>query len=108
LLLVNQGFADMLLIGTQARPRLFDLHIVRPDPLYRRVIEIPGRIDAAGNEIEPLDEAAASTALHEAAAQGLRACAIALMHAWTFPAHEQRLAALARAAASPRFPPAIR
>jgi 5-oxoprolinase (ATP-hydrolysing) len=98
LLLVNQGFADMLLIGTQARPRLFDLHIVRPDPLYRRVCEISGRIDAAGNEIEPLDEAAASTALHEAAAQGLRACAIALMHAWTFPAHEQRLAALARAA----------
>ncbi len=59
LLLVNQGFADMLLIGTQARPRLFDLHIVRPDPLYRHVVEIPGRIDAAGNEIEPLDEAPA-------------------------------------------------
>jgi 5-oxoprolinase (ATP-hydrolysing) len=98
LLLVNQGFADMLRIGTQARPRLFDLHIVRPAPLYQEVHEIAGRIGADGTEITPLDEEAARAVLQAAAARGLRACAIALMHAWKFPAHEQRLAALARKA----------
>ncbi len=98
LLLVNQGFADMLRIGTQARPRLFDLHIVRPLPLYQEVYEIPGRIGADGAEITPLDEDAACAVLRAAATRGLRACAIALMHAWKFPAHEQRLADLAREA----------
>jgi 5-oxoprolinase (ATP-hydrolysing) len=98
LLLVNQGFADMLRIGNQARPRLFDLHIVRPAPLYQEVHEIPGRIGADGTEITPLDEDAARAVLQAAAGRGLRACAIALMHAWKFPAHEQRLAELARAA----------
>jgi len=96
LLLVNEGLADMLRIGTQARPRLFDLHIVRPEPLYEIVAEIPGRLAADGSEVTPLDEAAARAALRGAVSQGVRACAIALMHAWAFPAHEQRLAVLAR------------
>ena len=98
LLLVNRGFADALRIGNQTRPRLFDLAITLPGLLYERVAEIPGRIGADGAEVEPLDEAAASAALAEARAAGIAACAIVLMHAWAFPAHEQRLAALARAA----------
>jgi 5-oxoprolinase (ATP-hydrolysing) len=98
LLLVNRGFADALRIGTQARPRLFDLHVVLPSMLYERVEEVPGRIDADGAEIEPLDEAEAAAALARARADGIGAVAIALMHAWKFPAHERRLAALARAA----------
>ena len=95
LLLINRGFGDALRIGNQARPRLFDLAIERPPPLYERVMEVAGRVDANGNEREPLDEEAAVAALQEAASAGLRACAIALMHGWRFPAHEQRLAALA-------------
>jgi 5-oxoprolinase (ATP-hydrolysing) len=98
LLLVNRGFADMLRIGTQARPRLFDLAITLPTMLYERVAEIGGRVAAGGEEIEPLDEAAAAEALAAARADGIAAVAIVLMHAWKFPAHEQRLAALARAA----------
>ena len=95
LLLVNPGFADALRIGNQARPRLFDLDIRLPDQLYDEVAEIPGRIGADGTEWAPLDEAAARTVLAEAADRGIRACAIALMHAWKYPAHEQRLAELA-------------
>src|SRR5579862_5702924 len=98
LLIVNRGFADALRIGNQARPRLFDLAITLPTMLYERVAEIGGRVDVHGAEIEPLDEAAARTVFEEAFAAGIRACAIVLMHAWKYPAHEQRLAELAREA----------
>ena len=96
LLLVNRGFADSLRIGNQARPRLFDLAITLPSMLYETVVEIPGRVDVDGTEIEPLDEHAAHTALATARAGGISACAIVLMHAWKHPGHEQRLAAIAR------------
>jgi 5-oxoprolinase (ATP-hydrolysing) len=98
LLLVNKGFADVLRIGTQARPRLFDLAITLPTMLYDRVAEIGGRIGADGEEVEPLDEAAAEAALAAARADGISAVAIVLMHAWKFPAHEKQLGDLARAA----------
>jgi 5-oxoprolinase (ATP-hydrolysing) len=98
LLLVNRGFADMLRIGNQARPRLFDLHVRLPELLHRRVAEIGGRVAVDGAEIEPLDEAAAREALRAAHAEGIRAVAIVLMHAWAHPAHELRLGELAREA----------
>jgi 5-oxoprolinase (ATP-hydrolysing) len=96
LLVVNRGFADALRIGNQARPRLFDLAIRLPTMVYERVIEVAGRVGANGTEVEPLDEPSARAALADAHAAGITGCAIVLMHAWKFPAHEQRLAALAR------------
>ncbi|MCO6419397.1 hydantoinase B/oxoprolinase family protein [Siccirubricoccus sp. KC 17139] len=98
LLLVNRGFADMLRIGNQARPRLFDLNVKLPDLLHERVAEIGGRVAVDGAELEPLDEAAAKAALAAAHADGIRAVAIVLMHAWAHPAHELRLGELAREA----------
>jgi 5-oxoprolinase (ATP-hydrolysing) len=97
-LLVNRGFADLLRIGTQARPRTFDLDIRLPSPLYERVIEITGRVAADGSEIEALDAEAARVALEGARADGMEACAIALIHAWQFSEHERRLCAIARSA----------
>jgi len=102
LLVVNRGFADALRIGNQARPRLFDLKITLPSLLYQEVIEVSGRVGADGEEIEPLDEAAAFAALQAARARGLTACAIVLMHAWKYPEHERRLAELARRAGFPQ------
>jgi 5-oxoprolinase (ATP-hydrolysing) len=98
LLLVNRGFADLLLIGNQTRPRLFDLRIARPTPLYEQVVEVGGRVGVDGEEIERLNEAGARAALEAAFAGGLRACAIVLLHAWKHPAHEVRLGELARGA----------
>ncbi|MGI4940093.1 MAG: hydantoinase B/oxoprolinase family protein [Janthinobacterium lividum] len=98
LLVVNQGFADLLRIGNQARPRLFDLDVRLPSLLHERVAEVPGRVAVDGTEVEPLDEAAAAAAFQAAYADGIRACAIALIHAWQHPAMETRLAELARAA----------
>ncbi len=98
LLLVNKGFRDALRIGNQARPRLFDLAITLPSMLYEQVEEIPGRVGVDGTEIEPLDEDAALAVLTQARAKGIEACAIVLMHAWKYPDHEKRLAALAQKA----------
>ena len=95
LLLVPQGFADMLRIGNQARPRLFDLNVKLPELLHERVAEIGGRVTVDGTEIAPLDEAAARLALRAAHADGIRAVAVVLMHAWAHPAHELRLGAIA-------------
>jgi len=96
LLVVNRGFADTLRIGWQTRPRLFDLAITLPSMLYERVVEIPGRLMVDGSEREPLDLEATRALLAEAHADGLRAVAIVLMHAWKNPAHEQAVAAVAR------------
>src|SRR5690625_2144649 len=95
LLLTNEGFADALRIGYQDRPRLFDRHIVLPELLYERVVEIPGRLSAEGEELAPLDLDAARQALQQAWQDGLRACAIVFMHAYRYPQHEQAVAALA-------------
>jgi 5-oxoprolinase (ATP-hydrolysing) len=97
LLAITRGFGDALRIGTQERPAIFARHIVLPEPLYAGVIEIAERVDAAGEVLVPLDEAAARAALQAAFDGGLRSVAIVLMHGWRFTAHEAALARIARA-----------
>jgi 5-oxoprolinase (ATP-hydrolysing) len=92
---VTKGFADALAIGWQARPDIFARRIVKPAPLPERVIEIVERIGADGTVLVPLDEARARADLAAARADGFEAIAIACLHAWAWPAHEERLAALA-------------
>ncbi len=96
-LAITRGFADALRIGYQNRPKLFARHIVLPEMLFERVIEIDERLDAHGGVLTPLDETAARAALEEAFAAGIRGIAIVLLHGYRHPGHEQRLAALARA-----------
>jgi len=98
LLLTNRGFADILRIGNQARPRLFDLDIKLPSMLYAQVAEIAGRVAVDGTRIEPLDEVAAREIFANARQAGLKAVAVALIHAWKYPADEIRLGELAREA----------
>lgn len=97
-LAITRGFGDALRIGTQERPALFVRRIDLPQPPHDRVIEIAERVMADGTVLTPLDEAAASAAFAEAVAAGFRAIAIVLMHGYRYPAHEARLADLARAA----------
>ena len=98
LLAITRGFGDALLIGTQERPELFARAIRRPAPLYAAVAEIDERVGADGTVHRPLDEDAARVAFAAARAQGLNAVAIVLMHGYRYPAHEARLAELAREA----------
>ncbi|WP_306114759.1 MULTISPECIES: hydantoinase B/oxoprolinase family protein [unclassified Roseovarius] len=95
LLLITKGFRDLLLIGYQTRPRLFDLEIKRPDLLYEDVAELDERLDADGAVVTPLDEDAARATLQAAYDKGIRAVAIAGLHAYLNPAHEQRVAEMA-------------
>jgi 5-oxoprolinase (ATP-hydrolysing) len=96
LFLVTRGFADLLVIGDQTRPDIFALDIHRPDPLYHRAVEVDERLDARGEIITPLAEADVRAALEAARADGIEAVAIALMHAYSNPAHEQMIEAMAR------------
>lgn len=96
LLVTTRGFRDALRIAYQNRPRLFDRHIVLPEMLYARVIEAHERVGADGTVITPLDEAALRRDLQQAFAAGLRAAAIVFLHGWTFTAHEQAAARIAR------------
>jgi 5-oxoprolinase (ATP-hydrolysing) len=95
-LITTRGFADVLRIGTQARPEIFARHIVLPSMLYSAVIEVTERVAADGELLKPLDVRAARSAFDELRAQGFDSVAIVLMHGWAFPAHEQVLAGLAR------------
>ncbi|MGD9814541.1 MAG: hydantoinase B/oxoprolinase family protein [Hyphomonadaceae bacterium] len=95
-LVVTEGFADALEIGSQARPDIFARHIVKPDLLHSRVIEVHERMTAEGEVMTPLDETHARAALEAAFGDGYRAAAIACLHGWAYPAHEQRLAEIAR------------
>jgi 5-oxoprolinase (ATP-hydrolysing) len=95
-LVITRGFGDALRIGYQHRPKLFVRRIDLPSMLYEKVIEVPERIGARGETIEPLDEAAAGQALRAAYDGGIRAVAIVLMHGYRFAQHEQALARIAR------------
>jgi N-methylhydantoinase A len=86
----NHGFRDLLLIGRQDRPSLFDIDVVRVPPLVPRELSygIVGRLDAGGREIMPLDEAQLVEAAVDMRARNVEAVAVAFLHAYANPAHE--------------------
>ena len=96
LLVITRGFRDALRIGTQARPRLFDRHIVLPEMLYERVIEALERVGAHGETIEALDAPKLRAAMQLAYDDGLRACAIVFLHAYRYVHHEVAAESMAR------------
>jgi 5-oxoprolinase (ATP-hydrolysing) len=95
-LAITRGFADALRIGTQARPDIFARHIVLPEQLPAKVIEIDERVSVDGSVLRPLDDDAARAAFADLRADGFDALAIVLMHGWQHRDHEARLAAIAR------------
>ena len=85
-LVTTAGFGDVIEIGRQDRPSLYDPFRDRPEPLVPRDwrLEVGGRLDAGGNEVEPLDvEAIPETP------QGVEAVAVCLLHADLDPGHEE-------------------
>ncbi|MFI0215991.1 hydantoinase B/oxoprolinase family protein [Streptomyces lydicus] len=97
-LLITEGFRDALRIAYQNRPRIFDRHIVLPEALYDRVIEVPERIGAHGEPVRPLDPDRVRAALLRARADGLRSAAVVLLHGYRHADHERAVAELARRA----------
>src|SRR5919109_1679664 len=96
LLMITKGFRDALKIGYQARPKIFARHIVKPEMIYERVVEVDERVRADGTVEKEPDLAPLRTELSAARAGGINAVAIVFMHAYRYAEHEQRVAALAR------------
>jgi len=91
-LLINRGFADLLSIGDLHRPDLFALAIQRPNPLRVRVLEVEGRLDAEGFELEALRWGEdLQQLLLQAQADGYSSCAVALLHSTRNPSQELQL-----------------
>ena len=95
LLLITKGFGDLLRIGYQNRPLLFDLNINLPELLYDRVVEVTERLDSNGNILKHIDEKEVRKALKKAKIDGINSVAIAFMHSYINPSHEDKIAKIA-------------
>ena len=95
-LLITRGFGDALKIGYQARPKIFAREIILPESLYEQVIEVDERIRADGTILEPLDIESTRIKLQSSYSQGIKSCAIVLMHGYRFYKHEQQVAKIAQ------------
>ncbi|MBO0811084.1 MAG: hydantoinase B/oxoprolinase family protein [Microlunatus sp.] len=94
-LVITQGFRDALRIAYQNRPRIFDRHIVLPEPLYRRVIESTGRVTATGEVLAEPDLDRLAEELQSAKDDGITTVAIACLHGHLFGDQERRIADVA-------------
>lgn len=123
-LVITKGFRDILEIGNQARPHIFDLSVRRMGKLYEAVVEVDERVTIEGFAEEPEPKAAVdvnsdpclTTGLSGEAvrilktpdydqvrrdfadlwSQGYRSVAIAVMHSYTFQDHELGIAKIAQ------------
>ena len=103
-LITTKGFRDVLEIGRQVRPHLYDYSVTKPPPLVAREhrIEINERLNALGEVLVPLDEAELEAAVSKLKAAGVQSVAVCFLHAYRNPAHENQ----ARAAITRWFPEA--
>ena len=113
-LIITKGFRDLLEIGTQARPNIFDLEIKKPENVYEEIYEVDERVilkrsnsavkdvdlfkdavEVESNTNEKLlvlkkpDLGEVETALKQIHEKGIDSVAIVLMHSYMYPAHEQ-------------------
>ncbi len=112
-LLITKGFADVLQIGNQDRPHLFDLSIKKPELLYQEVVEVDERLrllkadevveeavleGVTGERFAVLakpDPALLVPQLKALLEQGIKSLAVVFMHAYACPHHEQAVGRLA-------------
>ena len=119
-LVTTRGFKDLLAIGNQARPNIFDLAIEKPGALYETVVEVDERVRVLPSEVfpetylendprvtkntatgeralveTPLDVDALRPRLRALREDGVEALAVVLLHSYVFPDHEKKIGALA-------------
>ncbi|KAI9112806.1 hypothetical protein K1719_016123 [Acacia pycnantha] len=113
---VTQGFRDLLQIGNQARPNIFDITVSRPSNLYEEIVEVEERVQLGQDEgvehqdssslvkgisgelvriVKPLNEEALKPVLKRLLDKGICCLAVVLIHSYTFPQHEQQVEKLA-------------
>ena len=96
--ITTEGFRDMLEIGRQVRPTLYDIHFEKPPPLVPRNLcfEVKERLDARGRVLEPLDEARVHEIARTLAENDVVSVAVCLLHGYLNPVHEQCIGELLR------------
>ncbi len=92
-LFVTRGFADLLAIGNQQRPDLFAVAVEKPPPLYAEVVEVGERLAADGAVLAPLETASLERPVAALLGRGIASAAVALLHSYRNPGHEEALAA---------------
>ncbi|MBC8219501.1 MAG: 5-oxoprolinase, partial [Proteobacteria bacterium] len=117
-LVTTKGFCDLLQIGNQSRPKIFDLEISKLDLLYEEVVEVDERVrivredeknsqdsrleiveGTTGEEFAVLakpDLAVVRQELNAVFEKGIRAVAVVFLHAYAFPEHERQIGVIAR------------
>ncbi|CAK4080949.1 unnamed protein product [Aphanomyces euteiches] len=111
-LVITKGFRDLLFIGNQSRPKIFDLEITTPDMLYEEVVEVDERVqlvhdnDRKSDDIRGIsgdyvrvlvapDASRLREQLKAIRAKGIKSMAVVLTHSYTFTKHEQLIGSLA-------------
>ncbi len=92
-LLTNEGFRDLIEIGRQRRPELYDLRTRRPPPLIERKdrFTVRCRIAADGTELVPMDEKEGAAAAAKILKGGYDSVAVAFLNSYANPKHEEAM-----------------
>lgn len=98
-LIATRGFRDVLAIGRQARPELYNLKARPPEPLVpdRLRFEVGERVSAEGQVLAPLDTKDIDAVLDRAQAEGAESVAVCLLFSFLHPDHERAIGERARA-----------
>ncbi|MFW6192205.1 MAG: hydantoinase/oxoprolinase family protein [Gemmatimonadota bacterium] len=90
----SAGFGDLLRLGRQARPELYDLHPRPPDPLVpaERCYEVDERVDRDGRILRELDEGDLQRLVTRLEDQDVESVAVCLLFSFLSPGHERRVA----------------
>jgi N-methylhydantoinase A len=95
-LVTGEGFRDLLEIGRQVRPAMYDVHLDNPEPLVPRQLrfEVQERVLADGTIYAPLDEEGLRRLGRHLAGQAVDAVVVCFLHAYAYPEHETRAVAI--------------
>ena len=93
-LITTRGFEDVLVIGRQARPELYNLNAIKPPPLVDDELRfgVSERVVASGEVLEPLNEDELPGLVEKLREARVESVAISLLFSFLHPEHEQRIA----------------
>jgi N-methylhydantoinase A/oxoprolinase/acetone carboxylase beta subunit len=99
-LLATAGFEDVVRIGRQTRPELYNFNVCRPAPLVSPALTfgVGERLAADGSILQPLRQGEVEAVLEQLLAQGVESAAVCFLHSYANPVHEQQAAAALRRA----------
>lgn len=98
-LVTTKGFRDVLELGRQARPSIYDYRVEKPPVLIPRDrrVEVLERIGPAGEVLIELDEGSLDAAVRKLAEIGVESVAVCFLHSYRRPEHEARAKAVVKA-----------